>query len=377
MSNIKKLFETPKKAVISSICAVAILAGLGTGTAFVARAVEESSSIGSDNAQNFAFADAGVDPASAKDVHSEFDFKQGQFVYEVEFSANGSDYEYWIKASDGTVVKKDVEIVTSEGKSTTVTASISVDEAKEIALNDAGLKENQVTFTQASLDIDDGVSIYEIEFYSDNTEYEYEINANTGDILSKSKEVTHHGTPAPKETSKPQNSNKPESTPQATASNQTSKIGLSSAKKIALKDAGLSASEVTFTKQEADYDDGVAIYEIDFYTATHEYDYEIDAYTGKILDKDSEPLDKDDHHEKPSETESSSNSYIGLDKAKEIAVAKAGFKVSEVTFKKAKLDREDGHVVYEIEFYKNGMEYDCVINAITGDIMEYDCEHDD
>lgn len=54
----------------------------------------------------------GVDPVSAQITKIEFDYEQGQFVYEIEFVAEGTEYEYWIKASDGSVVKKEIEIVT-------------------------------------------------------------------------------------------------------------------------------------------------------------------------------------------------------------------------------------------------------------------------
>lgn len=59
MSNIKNLFATPRKAVLSSLCILVILAGIGVGTVFAAGAFAESSAIGAENAQKFAFADAG------------------------------------------------------------------------------------------------------------------------------------------------------------------------------------------------------------------------------------------------------------------------------------------------------------------------------
>ena len=79
---------------------------IGTGTAFAACAIAEGAAIGAENAQRFAFADAGVDPAAAQAVRTEFDYEQGQFVYEVEFVADGTEYEYWIRSTDGAVVKK-------------------------------------------------------------------------------------------------------------------------------------------------------------------------------------------------------------------------------------------------------------------------------
>ena len=64
------------------------------------------------------------------------------------------------------------------------TGNISLDKAKEIALSHAGLASNQVTFQRIELDFDDGIQKYEIEFYYNYREYSYEIDANTGNILS-------------------------------------------------------------------------------------------------------------------------------------------------------------------------------------------------
>jgi len=80
---------------------------------------------------------------------------------------------------------------TSTGKTPTVSevaASrhyISMDKAKTITLKDAGLRPSFVTFEKALLKKDDGKIIYEIEFFTSAYEYEYEVDAYTGAILSK------------------------------------------------------------------------------------------------------------------------------------------------------------------------------------------------
>ena len=85
MLQIRQFFNTRKRALTSSAVAVAILALAGTGTAFATETVARNTSIGSGNAQNFAFADAGVDPTSATGIRTEFDFEQGQFIYKSSF----------------------------------------------------------------------------------------------------------------------------------------------------------------------------------------------------------------------------------------------------------------------------------------------------
>ena len=66
----------------------------------------------------------------------------------------------------------------------TDTVQITIEEAKDIALKNANLTNDQVTFTEVKLDIENGIQKYELEFYNNNKEYSYEIDANTGKILS-------------------------------------------------------------------------------------------------------------------------------------------------------------------------------------------------
>ncbi|MCD7746916.1 MAG: PepSY domain-containing protein [Firmicutes bacterium] len=354
MKNLKSLFETPKRAVITCICAIALLAGIGTVSVFAAGAIAENTSIGTENAQNFAFADAGVDPLDAENVKVKFDFEQGQFVYEVDFTANGTEYEYYIKASDGTVVKKESEIVNAAlanaGADTTTnqTASyIGVDSAVTVALAHAGLENDDVVFTKSKQDTDDGTVVYDIEFYTSEYEYDYEINATTGAIMSYSINTLN------------------------IASGEEVYISLASAKTIALANAGVAASDASFTKAQETVDDGRTVYEIEFYTSSAKYDYEIDALTGIILEKDVEILTASGNDNSSS---TSTTTYIGVDAATAIALADAGVSESDTTFTKARQDTDDGIVVYDIEFYTTGYEYEYEINAATGAIVDKSVE---
>lgn len=405
MSLIKKMFSTPKRIAVTVLCGVILAGSLGIAGAHTAKAVAQNGSIGAETAENFAFADAGIDPAKAVVSRTEFDYEQGQFVYEVEFFANGAEYEYWIKATDGSIVKKKIELKNTDGSVTTALAKITADGAKEIALKDAGLSLADVTFTKDELDVEDGITVYDIEFFTENGEYEYEINAESGKISTKSSEIRIAaptqpqaqdvtGQPQPQQSTAQQSGEtrqNPEQKPEDRqgATNGT-EIGIEGAKKIALEDAGISAKDVTFTEAKLDRDDGRKIYEIDFFTADAEYEYDINAQNGTIVARskeyhrnnsssagqNEEPRQTAGQTE-PAQSHENTGNNMSVDGAKAAALEKAGFGAGEVTFKKAKLDKDDGNLVYEIEFVKDGVEYEFEIDASSGAILEYDKDYDD
>ena len=305
---LKTLFTTPKRAIITSVCMLAILAAAGTATALAAESIAKSNSIGTAAAEEKALQDAGVSSADANFGYTDFDFEKGSFVYEVEFTANGIEWEYVIKASDGTVLSRRAKV--------------------QQGYADAGTPGMDTGDTSAP-------------------------------VSEESDAAVDVSTP---ETSTPETSTPETSTPVQ----EETDIGPEAAKSAALADAGVSAADATFTEQKRDRDDGVLVYDIDFYTATMKYEYEIDASTGAVREKKAE-----------SKTQTGDNgAYIGLERAKEIALSHAGLSAGEVYLSKAKFE-DDGVRVYEIEFYKDRMEYEYTIHAATGRILEFDAEYDD
>lgn len=151
------------------------------------------------------------------------------------------------------------------------TGDISLDKAKEIALSHAGLSNDQVTFVQAKKDFDDGIQKYEIEFYCNGKEYDYEINASNGQIIQYDHDIEYNYTPNNNTTNNQSNVN------------TTDNILAERAKEIALSHAGLANNQVTFKRTELDFDNGIKKYEVEFYYNNREYSYEIDANTGSIL----------------------------------------------------------------------------------------------
>ncbi len=134
-------------------------------------------------AKTIALQNAGVDSANVVFTKAELDYDDGVAEYEVEFVAGSTKYEYEISAADGTVLKSSQEAVEQISGGVSSQASISVEEAKKIALNYAKFTADQVVYTKSELDYDDGRAEYEIEFYAGGKEYSFTIDAVSGTVL--------------------------------------------------------------------------------------------------------------------------------------------------------------------------------------------------
>ncbi len=147
---------------------------------------------------------------------------------------------------------------------------ISAETAKSKALAHAGLSASDVTFLRCHLEWDDGRQIYDVEFYTTNyKEYDYEIDARTGNVLSFDYDAEYY-----------QSSN---NTGNGTV------IGEAKAKSIALARVP-GATESNIRKIKLDRDDGRMEYEVEIVYNAMEYDFEIDAYSGNIISWDSESI---------------------------------------------------------------------------------------
>lgn len=172
-------------------------------------------------------------------------------------------------------------------------ADIGKDKAADIALEDANLSESDVTRLKISKDTDNGKGIYEVEFTMNTTEYEYEILASNGDILSADfKELQGSSDPQPQGSNDPQPQGSSDPQPQGSGSHDSSnhgavpqadvQISSEQASKLAL-DRVPGATEQDL-KIELDYDDGYYKYEGDIIYDQKEYEFEIDANTGDFLE---------------------------------------------------------------------------------------------
>ena len=239
---------------------------------------------------------------------------------------------------------------------TDVSGRITEADAKQIALDHAGISESETDRLRVKLDYDDGVQEYEVTFYVGNREYDYDIDAATGTIRSFDSEIEDDYNIA----------SAPSATPAAAAASSGAAITEAEAKQIALDHAGVSESETERMRVKLGRDDGVQEYEVNFYVGNREYDYDINAATGAIRSYDSE-ID-DDY---VSSTEAA-GAAISEDEARATVVARvSGASASDV---RLYLERDDGRLVYEGELIYNGTEYEFQIDATTGDVLDWESE---
>jgi uncharacterized membrane protein YkoI len=161
-------------------------------------------------------------------------------------------------------------------------SNITIDQAKEIALKHSNLTSDEVSFIKAEKDMDNGIEKYDIEFYYNNTEYDYEINAANGEIINYDYDVENYNISGQQQSNTQEQSNNQQQQDIHQPIN-TSNISIDKAKEIALNHAGLAANQVSFIKAEKDMDDGIVKYDIEFYYNNREYNYEINANNGNIM----------------------------------------------------------------------------------------------
>ena len=153
-------------------------------------------------------------------------------------------------------------------------------------------------------------------------------------------------------------------------------IGKDAAAYAAEQYAGTTALDSVTAEVDSELDEFPAHYEVELHTAWGEFEYLVDAYTGKVLSGQKDlpaTAPVGDETAKPT----APTGDIGHAKAKSIALNHAGVSENKAYDMEIELDDEDGTLVYEVEFKFGGMEYSYEINAATGAILKHKAELDD
>ncbi len=286
---------------------------------------------------------------------------------------------------------------------------ISVEDAKETALENAGLSPEQVRFVRFGLDTGADGARYEMEFISEDAGYDYGIDAVTGEILSMSCEAGSYkladvdtgmvpegsgggggqAADSGNQTGKEQQNGI--ATEPGQAGNQASPadnssggagdglpeegnqyIGRNRAQQIALEHANFTEEDVRFVHSRLEFDDGIWLYDVEFRKDQAEYDYEIDAVTGEILQFDQDA----EYYQNTTASSGNTGQMLTEEEAVKLALAHAGVDRKDAQSLQVELDYDDGRSEYEVEWDVGRTEYSCDVDAYSGQILSFEKELD-
>jgi len=158
---------------------------------------------------------------------------------------------------------------------------------------------------------------------------------------------------------------------------KTELVGIDAALDAALKHAGVDKDEAIIYSVSREKDDGFVYYEVEFGHNGKEYEYEVNAYTGTIESwKTVRGVTPAASAGDEPKTEATDSSYVSLEDAKATALFHAGYREHETTDLKASLEIENNKVVYDIEFWAEGYDYDYKVDAVSGLVIMVEKERD-
>lgn len=280
---------------MKKLIAVCLLAGLVALAGCNSSQTASASYIGVEAARSAALKDAGETEGDF--TNATLEERDGTIYYDVEFTAGGAKYEYAVDALTGSIIEAKKEGGESQSSSSQPSSSsssqassqsssslnstpkaessqassaagstglITEEEAANIAKEHAQVTD--CTMLPEKLDRDDGRQVYDVEFFTaDGKEYDYEIDAATGEVLSYDYDAER----------------------QAAAASGTASITEAEAKALVLAQVP-GAAEENFLEFKTDYDDGRLEYEGELFYDGMKYEFTVDGYSGTIREWESE-----------------------------------------------------------------------------------------
>lgn len=308
-------------AVLGVLC-MAALAGCQNQQSQTAQTAEY---IGIEAAKETALKSAGLTEDQADFSTAGLDSRDGTFFYQVNFEAEGMEYDYAIDAVTGVVIEEN---------------SVAADDGAEAT--GAAASEAETSGAAA----DDGAEAVGAAASRDAAE-----DAASGAVQASGAA---------------QASEAAQTSAAAQNASDSGMIGEEKAKEIALNHAGLAEDQTQRLWVKRDYDDGRSIYEVEFYgEGRDEYDYEIDAVTGEIVAFDT---DLHDHGTAPSEGQS----QVSEEQVRQTVLERVPGASAENIF--LHLEWDDGRLEYEGELIYDNMEYEFKIDAYSGAVTEWEAE---
>ena len=282
---------------MKKLIAVCLLAGLVALAGCNSSQTASASYIGVEAARSAALKDAGETEGDF--TNATLEERDGTIYYDVEFTAGGAKYEYAVDALTGSIIEAKKEGGESQSSSSQTSSSsssqassqsgssqsgsslsstpkaessqasgttglITEEEAASIAKEHAQVTD--CTMLPVKLDRDDGRQVYDVEFFTaDGKEYDYEIDAATGEVLSYDYDAER----------------------QAATASGTASITEAEAKALVLAQVP-GAAEENFLEFKTDYDDGRLEYEGELFYDGMKYEFTVDGYSGTIREWESE-----------------------------------------------------------------------------------------
>ena len=353
-----------KNKYILTIATVVIFGlTIALGSLYAKDRIERNDLLNESDAVKFAYVDAGISPKTAPSYEAKLLKEDGIYVYKVVVSSEDTRYTYTIAANNGEVISSESAKIAKnkkDGNSSSDTTAVEENTAnnndsnktntlekngKNVISNSASkdkpnankTADNQTTGSKLENDVSETDKLpqgkSDIKNVADNINANNNLddkkpdNKNSNDNIDDKKASGKKASGKKKSKKNAVDNNRHHiSTDNETNNTSSGKtftvsevaasrhyISMDKAKSITLKDAGLRPSFVTFEKALLKKDDGKIIYEIEFFTSTYEYEYEVDAYTGAILSKDVDPLSPSDKAEKVKENSSNTPKNADLE----------------------------------------------------------------
>lgn len=198
-------------------------------------------------------------------------------------SSNATDHTSQTRSTDSNGTSQaGVSQHATAGSTTMVNGGITEQEAKDIATGNAGVTEGQIQYITVKQDWDDGRARYEVEFTAAGVEYDYELDASDGRILSADSEVIDKGYRAS------QNGTTGSQNAAGTSQTTPGSVSIETAKQTVMdRIPGIDAGNIYI---HPDYDDGISLYEGEAYYAEVKYEFEINAENGNIISWEAESI---------------------------------------------------------------------------------------
>ena len=344
-------FEDLAPMAINEIALIAASKNVSSESVAQSGAASNKAYIAQEQALNVVYNHAGVAAEDLVKLEMEFDSKGGTMIYEVEFETTTKKGEYEINATTGAILKSEVK---HHNSSADTSGYIGANAARDAALAHAGVAAGDVLEIEIELDSDDHVMTYKVEFLTGSREYEYRINATTGAV------VTYE--------TKGRKNAVNQSSGSGTSTGSTY-IGEPAAKESALTHAGVAESSTTDVECYLEYEDGKPVcYCVEFKVSKAKYEYEIDLYSGAVLNYAVESYDSSSSGKDSAEA-SASTSYIGESAALAAALKHAGVAETSLTEKHVELDRDGNTMIYQVKFETRSQEYEYEIDAASGTVL--------